>query len=860
MKLRIGKPAIAPQADEPIAPLQKATGPSPFSKLLRAANDEPRTTMMSAQGRATSLPASDPAREVPLLTVAHGPLQAPPNPGRRASDVARPAPSNERGLVERLRVVPEAKAQTPTVVSEKKPEATTGRRATDRGELTGERATQPMPHVTNAEPQATMAKAEIGAAKKEVAVKTAGAASVNHPAPIQPKVTQTSESDPHGAPVQPRVSATETPFASVQPRTAQLNMVQAVASENHAGSAQPKSTEVASANVPRVVASQPHLAPNVITTRNQPASHQIASAQPPATEVVISQHQAASSQPNGTGSKTHVASTQPHATDVTTSQHHVASTQPHVSRVTTSHHVAPAQRNVASSQPNATSEPHVAPAQPNVATPKSQVASAPPDVASTQPNATSQPHVAPVQPNVATSKSQVASAPPDVIRGQQPAQQNVSRLERLVAPREETPASKTPIASSTPSAPQKLTQSSASVADQVRRQPAQTTSLSMPTFAGIPKAADTQTMDQPAPRDEPSSRSTLHRRRVVDSNVQPNLHTEKNAPAQSPTAPLVTTSNTSFVAVPDQRPVARTSPDTPVVPLARDLAHRPASTVREEATPTPAHAPAPREPPAIAATLFSVSPTVSSTAVDTKHFGTGAQALKAQPATTAPMTRGAEKPASLQGHVAQVLQFAAQRTTKPTEPEKTATAETPATHKLERAEQKKRSEPERDEKTVLPLPTSPAPLQPTELPAPQRVAEASAPQQPNPLPNVAPAYLDDPSLRVVVLPNIARLSVETQDSGTLSLQVKVHDGVTDIRAAGPAASLVEARQGELRLALAHEGLALGHFDLTQSDHQGAPQHRFEPHDEREPSPRRTHVRPESSGSTTRAEGRLSVKA
>ena len=104
MKLRIGKPAIAPQADEPIAPLQKATGPSPFSKLLRAANDEPRATM-PARPRASSLPASDPAREVPLLTVAHGPLQAPPNPGRRASDVARPTPSNERGLVERLRVL-----------------------------------------------------------------------------------------------------------------------------------------------------------------------------------------------------------------------------------------------------------------------------------------------------------------------------------------------------------------------------------------------------------------------------------------------------------------------------------------------------------------------------------------------------------------------------------------------------------------------------------------------------------------------------------------------------------------------------------------------------------------------------------
>ena len=208
-----------------------------------------------------------------------------------------------------------------------------------------------------------------------------------------------------------------------------------------------------------------------------------------------------------------------------------------------------------------------------------------------------------------------------------------------------------------------------------------------------------------------------------------------------------------------------------------------------------------------------------------------------------------------------MLEFAAQRTTKPAELDKAATTEAPPSRKLERVETKKVAEPERDDKTVTQLPTQPAPLQPTELPPPQRVAEASAPPPPNPLPNVTPAYLDDPTLRVVVLPNIARLNVETQDSGTLSLQVKVHDGVADIRAAGPAASLVEARQGELRLALAHEGLALGHFDLTQSDHQGAPQHHFEPHDEREALPRRTHVRPESSDSTTtRAEGRLSVKA
>jgi hypothetical protein len=116
--------------------------------------------------------------------------------------------------------------------------------------------------------------------------------------------------------------------------------------------------------------------------------------------------------------------------------------------------------------------------------------------------------------------------------------------------------------------------------------------------------------------------------------------------------------------------------------------------------------------------------------------------------------------------------------------------------------------------------------------------------------------LEDPTLRVVVLPTIARVNVDTGDQGSVSLQVKVQDGVTDIRATGPAASLFEARQGELRIALANEGLALGHFDLGQSD-SGARRERFEPPEERERLPRRAPVR---IASTTRSDGRLSVKA
>ncbi len=93
-----------------------------------------------------------------------------------------------------------------------------------------------------------------------------------------------------------------------------------------------------------------------------------------------------------------------------------------------------------------------------------------------------------------------------------------------------------------------------------------------------------------------------------------------------------------------------------------------------------------------------------------------------------------------------------------------------------------------------------------------------------------PSLGEDPSLRVVMLPQVARVSVETADAGRLSIQVKVNDGVAEVRATGPAAPLAEARQGELRVALAKEGLAMGSFDMTQSQSgsQSHSQQRHEP--------------------------------
>jgi len=140
-----------------------------------------------------------------------------------------------------------------------------------------------------------------------------------------------------------------------------------------------------------------------------------------------------------------------------------------------------------------------------------------------------------------------------------------------------------------------------------------------------------------------------------------------------------------------------------------------------------------------------------------------------------------------------------------------------------------------------------------------RATESTAVAAPNPLPNVLPAHLEDPSLRVVVLPNIARMNVETQD-GSLSLQVRVHDGVTDVRASGAGSMLVEARQGELRLALAHEGLKLGQFDLTQSDSGSSRHPRHEPTDERTTAATPRPTLRQQPTTTLRADGRLSVKA
>lgn len=154
-------------------------------------------------------------------------------------------------------------------------------------------------------------------------------------------------------------------------------------------------------------------------------------------------------------------------------------------------------------------------------------------------------------------------------------------------------------------------------------------------------------------------------------------------------------------------------------------------------------------------------------------------------------------------------------------------------------------------------PDAPTP-QLIDAPAPKfELPAMAAPQEAAPLAQLAPLMLDDASVRAVLLPTVARVSMDAGDAGRLNVQLKVNDGVTEIRASGPAAQLLEARQGELKVALAREGLALGQFDLANSQsnqHQGP--ERIEPELSRPTARRAT----SSSEAVASSDGHLHVKA
>ncbi len=142
--------------------------------------------------------------------------------------------------------------------------------------------------------------------------------------------------------------------------------------------------------------------------------------------------------------------------------------------------------------------------------------------------------------------------------------------------------------------------------------------------------------------------------------------------------------------------------------------------------------------------------------------------------------------------------------------------------------------------------------EPFRLEAPPAIKEAA------PLAPLAPVMNEDPSLRVVLLPNVARMSMDTGEAGRINVELKVQNGITELRATGPAAQLLESRQGELRVALAKEGLALGHFDLTQSGSQQ--RHGGSDRADLEVSPPPTARRATSSTELATEDGRVHVKA
>lgn len=155
---------------------------------------------------------------------------------------------------------------------------------------------------------------------------------------------------------------------------------------------------------------------------------------------------------------------------------------------------------------------------------------------------------------------------------------------------------------------------------------------------------------------------------------------------------------------------------------------------------------------------------------------------------------------------------------------------------------------------------APTTIENKSIEAPQPMVSANPIREAAPLAPVAPLMLEDASLRAVLLPTVARVSLEAGDAGRLNVQLKVNDGVTEIRATGPAAQLLESRQGELRVALAKEGLALGHFDLTQGQGHQTQHQRDE--DGGAPLTRKTVASStdDSSRGVVRTDGGLHVKA
>lgn len=191
------------------------------------------------------------------------------------------------------------------------------------------------------------------------------------------------------------------------------------------------------------------------------------------------------------------------------------------------------------------------------------------------------------------------------------------------------------------------------------------------------------------------------------------------------------------------------------------------------------------------------------------------------------------------------------RVSTPAQP--VAAGRRPAVEELTEPEAKRKAHG--DEPTASPA--APAGLSTSPLAAPTSPTPAAEPSPtiPAPLEPYVTQLVEDPSAHLSLSNTSARLSVDTPEAGRLSVQLKVTDGVTDVRATGPAAPMLDARQNELRLALAQEGLSLGQFDLGQQE-----RHRDRPEAPDAPPAPRSPRSPRATSDAVTADGRVHVKA
>ena len=106
--------------------------------------------------------------------------------------------------------------------------------------------------------------------------------------------------------------------------------------------------------------------------------------------------------------------------------------------------------------------------------------------------------------------------------------------------------------------------------------------------------------------------------------------------------------------------------------------------------------------------------------------------------------------------------------------------------------------------------------------------------------------VEDPGLSVTVLPQAARVSVESTE-GDLALHLRIKDGNAEISMGGSLAPMFEQRSAEVQTVLAGEGLSLGRFDLSDNNQQGQQAPREVPENDAAPARPATNNSAHSSG-------------